>query len=347
MVRPQATRKRPPVPKRDRGARPNRRRAPRKAREPRTGSGGIVTWLSRHAQSLVGSLGRLARHPLNTGMTMAVIGIALALPALLHLSVTNIRALSGQWRDSVELSVYLEHGRSEDEARSLAAALERRPDVMETQVVTADEALGQFRAASGFGPALDALEDNPLPHLVTVRPEENHTTADAVAALAAVAGDMAGVAEVRADTDWVRRLHGMLDVGRRLVMLAVIVLAVSILLIVGNTIRLDIQNRSQEIEVQKLVGASNGFIRRPFLYSGAWYGLGGGLLALGIVQAALWALSGPVARLAGLYGSDFRLAGLKPEDALLLVGGGAALGWLGSGIAAARNMRRIEPGRSE
>ncbi len=347
MARPQATRKRAPAPKRDRGTRPNRRRATRAPREARTGSGGLGTWLSRHAQSLVGSLGRLARHPLNTGMTMAVIGIALALPALLHLSVTNIRALSGQWRDSVELSVYLEHGKSEADARNLAAALDQRPDVTETAVVTADEALVQFRAGSGFGPALDALNENPLPHLVTVRPAESHTTADAVAELATAARGMNGVAEVRADTDWVRRLHGMLDVARRLVTLAVIVLAVSILLIVGNTIRLDIQNRSQEIEVQKLVGGSNGFIRRPFLYSGAWYGLGGGLLALGIVQAALWALSEPVARLAGLYGSDFRLAGLKPEDALLLVGGGAALGWLGSGIAAARNMRRIEPGRSD
>jgi cell division transport system permease protein len=171
--------------------------------------------------------------------------------------------------------------------------------------------------------------------------------AESMDRIANAASALAGVAEVRADADWVRRLHAMLDVGRRLVALAVAVLAVAILLIVGNTIRLDIQNRSQEIEVQKLVGASNAFIRRPFLYSGAWYGLGGGLIALVIVQAALWGLSGPVGRLAGLYDSSFRLTGLEPGDALLVVAGGAALGWLGSGIAAARNMRRIEPGRSD
>jgi cell division transport system permease protein len=345
MARPQATRKRRAAPKRERPrAKPNRRREARASRETR---GSLGTWLSRHAQSLVGSLGRLAGHPLNTGMTMAVIGIALALPVLLHLSVTNIRALSGQWRDTVELSVYLEHGRSEAEARAVASALQERDDVAATEVVLADEALAEFRAGSGFGPALDTLTENPLPHLVSVRPEQTLTDADSVDRIAAAAAGLTGVAEVRADTDWVRRLHAMLDVGRRLVALAVAVLAVAILLIVGNTIRLDIQNRSQEIEVQKLVGASNAFIRRPFLYSGAWYGLGGGLIALAIVQSALWALAGPVGRLAGLYDSSFRLTGLKPGDALLVVAGGAVLGWLGSGIAAARNMRRIEPGRSD
>lgn len=346
MARPQATRKRRAAPKRERPAktRQNRRRAGRASRETR---GSLGTWLSRHAQSLIGSLGRLAGHPLNTGMTMAVIGIALALPVLLHLSVTNVRALSGQWRDTVELSVYLEHGRSEAEARAVASALEARDDVADTAVVLADDALAEFRAGSGFGPALDTLTENPLPHLVSVRPEPAVADAESMDRIANAASALAGVAEVRADADWVRRLHAMLDVGRRLVALAVAVLAVAILLIVGNTIRLDIQNRSQEIEVQKLVGASNAFIRRPFLYSGAWYGLGGGLIALVIVQAALWGLSGPVGRLAGLYDSSFRLTGLEPGDALLVVAGGAALGWLGSGIAAARNMRRIEPGRSD
>ncbi len=346
MARPQATRKRRGAPKRERPARTrqNRRRA---ARAPREARGSIGTWLSRHAQSLVGSLGRLAGHPVNTAMTLAVIGIALALPVLLHLSVTNIRALSGQWRDTVEISVYLEHGRSEDEARAVARELENRDDVASTEIILADAALAAFREGSGFGPALDTLAENPLPHLVSVRPADGRTDGNSVDELAAAAAGITGVAEVRADTDWVRRLHSMLDVGRRLVALAVAVLAMAILLIVGNTIRLDIQNRSQEIEVQKLVGASNAFIRRPFLYSGAWYGLGGGLIALAIVQAALWALAGPVARLAGLYDSGFELTGLKPGDALLVLAGGAALGWLGSGIAAARNMRRIEPGRND
>lgn len=304
----------------------------------------VRSWMRLHLQTLVGSLGRLAGQPVATAMTMAVIGIALALPASLHLLVTNLQSLSGHWDDSIELSLYLEHGQSAARAAALAEELEAWPQVDAVQLITADEALARFREGSGLGDAVDALEVNPLPHLIAVRPAAGHEDADAIEALAALLKDLPEADIVQADTDWVRRLFAMLEIARRLATLAAGLLAVGVLVIVGNTIRLDIENRRDEIEVTKLVGGTDGFIRRPLLYGGFWYGLGGGLVALVVVTLGLFALAGPVERLSGLYGTGYRPAGLGAAGALMLVLVGAALGWLGSWISATRHLRRIEPG---
>lgn len=307
------------------------------------GFGAARTWLARHGQTLVGSLGRLAGQPVAAAMTMAVIGIALALPAGLHLLVTNLQGLSGHWDDSLELSLYLDPGTPEARARTIAQELAGWPEVAATELVTADEALAKFRAGSGLGDAVDALERNPLPHLVAVRPAASHDDPDAIDALAT---RLRGVAEadiVQADTDWLRRLFAMLDIAQRLAMLAAGLLAIGVLVIVGNTIRLDIENRRNEIEVMKLIGGTDGFIRRPLLYGGLWYGLGGGLVALAVVQLGLLLLAGPVEQLSGLYGSGARLAGLGATGCAALVLSGAILGWLGSWVSATRHLRRIEP----
>jgi len=306
--------------------------------------GRLRSWLRLHAQTLLGSLGRLAAQRVASAMTMAVIGIALALPASLLLLVTNLQSLSGHWDDSIELSLYLAPGQAEARAAELAEEIRRWPEVDAVQLITAAEALARFREGSGLGDAIDALDTNPLPHMVAVRPADGHQHADAVEALAGRLRALPEADIVQADADWVRRLFAMLQIARRLAGLAAGLLAVGVLVIVGNTIRLDIQNRRDEIEVVKLIGGTDGFIRRPLLYGGFWYGLGGGLAALLIVQLGLMALTGPVERLAGLYGSGFRPAGLGSGGALALVLLGAALGWLGSWIAATRHLGRIEPG---
>jgi cell division transport system permease protein len=154
---------------------------------------------------------------------------------------------------------------------------------------------------------------------------------------------MADVETVQLDTDWVKRLHAMLDILRRVVLLTGGLLGAGVVLIVGNTIRLDILNRRAEIEVMKLVGASDGFARRPFLYSGIWYGLGGGLMALILVAVAAALLEGPVENLAKLYGSSFRLEGLRLTTGLLVLGVAVSLAWFGSWLAATRHIRAIEP----
>lgn len=303
----------------------------------------LRSWLRLHAQTLLGSLGRLAEQRLASLMTMAVIGIALALPASLLLLVTNLQSLSGHWDDSIELSLYLAPGEAESRAVELAKEIGGWAEVAAVQLITAGKALDRFREGSGLGDAIDALDTNPLPHLVAVRPAEGHDDAEGIEALAGRLRALPEADIVQADADWVRRLFAMLQIARRLAGLAAGLLAVGVLVIIGNTIRLDIQNRRDEIEVVKLVGGTDGFIRRPLLYGGFWYGLGGGLAALLIVQFGLLALTGPVERLAGLYGSGFRPLGLGTTGAVALVLTGAALGWLGAWISATRHLRRIEP----
>ena len=303
----------------------------------------MTAWLTRHVQTFVGALGRLTQHSLATLMTTLVIGIALALPACLHLLVTNAQRAVGGWNRAISVSVYLKQPTSVDEARRVAERIRQRRDLAEVELITAEDALKAFRTESGFGAAIDALNENPLPHSLLLRPGEAYATPEHLASLTADLRKMPSVDVVQLDTAWVERLNAILDGLRRGILLAGGLLAVGILVIVGNTIRLDIQNRRDEIEVTKLVGGSDAFVRRPFLYSGVWYGIGGGILAWVVAAIVLAALRDPVARIAGLYGSGFRLSGLGLEAGGILVGTGIVLGWLGSYVAASRHLRQIEP----
>ncbi len=305
--------------------------------------GAASTWLERHAQSLLGSLGRLARQPFATVLTIAVIGIALALPAALYLVVANMRSVTADLGDTVQLSVYLRMTTTPELARKTASAIQARVQVAQAVLVSPDEGLSEFRAVSGIGEALQALTENPLPWVVTVRPAPPHDSAVAVEALAADLREIEAVELVEADTAWVRRLHAILATLRQLVLLAGAVLAAGVLAIVGNTIRLEINGRRAEIEVTKLVGGSNAFVRRPFLYSGLWQGFAGGLLAIGLIAIGLATIEPPVSRLAAAYGASFTLIGLATREWLAMVAGGAALGWLGAWLVAAYHLRRIEP----
>lgn len=300
-------------------------------------------WLERHTQTLVGSLGRLWTQPFATLLTVLVIGIALALPACLHVLVQNVRAASGGWGNALDISVYMKPDATLEQAKQARKRIEQRRDVDEVTLVEADAALAEFRKSSGFGEALDALEDNPLPHALVVRPAEQFRDPATVDGLTAELRQIDGVDIVQLDTAWVSRFNAILDVVRRVVLLAAGLFALGILVIVGNTIRLDIENRRDEIEVTKLVGGSDGFVRRPFLYNGVWYGLGGGLVAWLTVTVVIALLGEPVQRIAGLYGSSFRLQGLGLEGSAVLLAGGVVLGWLGSFIAATKEIRGIEP----
>jgi cell division transport system permease protein len=303
----------------------------------------INTYFARHAQVLVGSLGRIMHQPFATLMTMGVIAVALALPLFLSLLLQNARIATGNWNEAYDLSVYMDKKAGAGRVQSLAKQLKARGDVAAVRIITADQALAEFRNDSGFGKALDGLSDNPLPDTLVVTPTLTASTPQGTETLKAAIAALSDVHAVQIDTEWVKRLHAMLELLRRVVLLTGGLLGVGIVLIVSNTIRLDILNRRAEIEVMKLVGASDGFARRPFLYSGVWYGLGGGLLALILVAIASTVLARPVAQLAFLYGSDFRLEGLK-----LVLGVGVlilavALSWLGSWLAATRHIRAIEP----
>ena len=300
-------------------------------------------YLLRHAEVLLSSLGRLWRNPVASLMTVAVIGIALALPAGLHLLLENARRLSGGWDGSTQVSLFLRREVPEAESARLASTLRERPEIAETTLIPRAEALAEFRTLSGFGGALDALDENPLPDVIVVRPAPGHAAPKAVEALVAELRVVPGVEHARLDMQWVKRLYALMEIVRRGVEVVALLLGLAVLLVVGNTIRLDIQNRRREIEVAKLIGATDAFIRRPFLYSGAWYGLFGGVAAWLLVSMALWATGGPVQQLALLYQSQFRLIAADAGTVLTLLVGGALLGLLGSWLAVGRHLAAIEP----
>lgn len=303
----------------------------------------VQAYFARHAQTLVGSLGRVVKHPFASVMTMGVIALALALPLFLNLILANLRTATADWNDAFDLSVYMDKKAGAARTAALARQLRQRDDVATVRIVTADQAMAEFRENSGFGKALDALTDNPLPDTLVVTPTLGSSTPQGTDALKEAIAAMPDVHTVQLDTEWVKRLQAMLDLLRRVVALSGGLLGAGVVLIVGNTIRLDIQNRRAEIEVMKLVGASDGFARRPFLYGGVWYGVGGALIALILVAIAAAVLARPVDALAALYGSRFHLQGLEASDAAAVLGLAVALSWLGSWLAATRHIRGIEP----
>jgi cell division transport system permease protein len=303
----------------------------------------MQAYFARHAQTLVGSLGRIVKQPFATLMTMGVVAVALALPLLLNLFLTNVRSATANWNDAYDISVYMDKKANAARVAAVAKQLRQRGDVAAVRVITAEQALQDFREESGFGKALDALSDNPLPDTLVVTPTLVASTPRGTDALKVAIAGMADVQTVQLDTEWVKRLNAMLDILRRVVLLTGGLLGAGVVLIVGNTIRLDILNRRAEIEVMKLVGASDGFARRPFLYSGIWYGLGGGFLALVLVAIASAVLAHPVDSLAKLYGSQFHLEGLRFTTAALVLGLAMGLAWLGSWLAATRHIRGIDP----
>jgi cell division transport system permease protein len=297
----------------------------------------------RHLQALLGSLGRLARSPLATFMTLLVIALALALPTALRVFVSNAQAATGNFANAVDLSVYLKTDVPLAKAQQLAQAARQRHEVAAVTLIPADKGLEDFRTYSGFGDALTALKENPLPHVLHVRPRPEDSSPAALEALRHYFSAWPEVDLVQIDAEWVMRFNAILEVLRRLLIIAAALLGVGVLAVIGNTIRLEITGRRAEIEVTKLVGGSNAFVRRPFLYTGVLFGLGGALLAWGIIAVAVTVLGEPVANLARLYGSRYLLRGPSGEDVGILLGAGAVLGWLGAWISAARHLHSIQP----
>jgi cell division transport system permease protein len=300
------------------------------------------TYFSRHAQALLSAFGRLIRQPLGTVLTVFVIAIALALPTTLWLLVKNARIATGDVTDSIELSVFFKADVPLEQAEQLAAAARQRPGVGEVTLIAADDALEEFRQYSGFGAALDALQGNPLPHVIVVKPEVLYANPSGVESLKRYLAAWPEVETVQFDGEWVRRLTAILDLLRNVFVVFAVVLGVGVLAVVGNAIRLEIRARRSEIEVTKLVGGTNAFVRRPFLYEGVIFGLLGGGAAVGIVSLAVASLIEPVSRLASLYGGQFVLSGIGAIEAIVLVVGGALLGVIGAWLGAARLIARIE-----
>jgi cell division transport system permease protein len=307
--------------------------------------GGLHTraWAGRHVQSFLAALGRLLRAPLASFMTAAVIGVALALPAALALVLDNVSQVATRWQGGAVLTVFMDAQAGDSQARDLAQTLSLRREVRRVHVTSPNEALSEYRQLAGDSVVVDALgESNPLPWMVVIHVNESHADPTNVERLASEINQAPGVGQVDYDLRWLNRLMAIMAVGQRGALVMALVLAFAVLLIIGNTIRLEIEHRRDEIEVLHLIGATNAFIRRPFLYTGVWYGLFGSALAAVLLAGALVALDGPVADLAATYGSTLRLMWPGPVGAAVLLLLGAALGALGAWVSVGRYLTQAD-----
>ena len=300
-------------------------------------------WSIEHARTLVSTLGKLSREPVSTFLTAAVIGVTLALPAGLHVLVQNVSAISYSWEGALQASLFLEDEVTPERGRALAKELGQRQDVSRASYISREQSMIEFRELSGFGEALDLLQDiNPLPAVIVVTPQRDLPKERMQALMDALAA-LPEVEVAKLDQQWLDRLFAILAIIERAVLIIAAMLALAVMVIIGNTIRLEIQQRRPEIEVTKLVGGSNAFVRRPFLYTGLFYGLGGAALAALIVLAGMTWLDTSVRELSAQYGGQFRMEGLGPQGLGILAGVGAGLGWFGALISTGRHLRRIEP----
>jgi len=297
----------------------------------------IGMWLDHHAYSLVASLGRLVHKPWATALTVGVMAVALALPLGLWATLQNVQRFAGDVQQSRQITLFLKPAIALDRAKSLAAELESRPDVARVELRTPEQGLEELRQR-GFGDSLAALDGNPLPSLLIVTPGADDGVALAPSLQALPEADV-----VQHDAGWRNRLERWLRFGTRLAWVLAALLGLGALLVVGNTVRLDIQARREEIGVLQLLGASDGFVRRPFLYLGACYGLLAGALALGLLTGTDLALREPLAELARSYGSRFALRGFDAAQAVAIVVGAGVLGWLGAGLVAGHYLRQTRP----
>jgi cell division transport system permease protein len=299
-------------------------------------------WRHHHVSVALESLARLRATPVATMMTMMVMAIALSLPAGLYMLLHNAQLISGDWGGRTQISVYLRSAVSDPQAAQLREQLEAQGDIQSVRYQNREASLQEFMEFSGYPDWLAELDENPLPAVLIIEPA--HLDPERVSALRNRLAALPEADQVQLDDQWVKRLYALLELGVRAVWVLALTLSVAILLVMTNTIRLAIENRRDEIVIVRMVGGTDTFIRRPFLYTGLWYGFGGGFLALILSESMRVWLDAPVRELAQLYGSSFRLEGLGFGPALVILGGSALLGLAGSLVAVNRHLQVIEPG---
>ncbi len=282
-------------------------------------------------------------NPFSNFMTVLVIAIALALPTGLQIMLENGKQLSESWDGASRISLFLKLNTSDQQTITLSNKIRQNLAIEKVEVILPDQALKDFGKHSGFGDAINDLDKNPLPPTLILQPIDAYSSPDASATLLAEYQKLPQVEKAQLDLDWVRKLYALIKLAEKGAAALGLALGLAVLLIIGNTIRLSVQNRRDEIEIVKLIGATNGFIRRPFLYTGFWYGLLAGILCWLLLELSLLWLKQPVANLAGLYQSDFSLTGLNWQQSMQLIAMSCGLGLIGSWLSVGRHIRAIEP----
>ncbi|QFU03993.1 Cell division protein FtsX [Pseudoalteromonas sp. THAF3] len=300
---------------------------------------GIINTIRQGVQSL----GEMWRTPTASMMTILVLGLSLTLPSTLYLVVKNVQKVSSGFDNAAEISLFVKEQMSEQQTQSLVKRLALYKEVEEVRFISKRQALKEFKQVSGFANALDYLDDNPLPDVVLVTPGERFRNADAANALLDKLQQEREVDFGKLDIEWLERLNAILNLLKESVITIALLLLTSVILIIGNTIRLSIIDKRSEIQVMKLVGATNGFIQAPFLWTGIWYGIIGGFVALICNLLMMWWLESAVVQVTGIYQSNFILEGLDANEFLILIGLAVILGFSGSYLSVRRYIKEIEP----
>ena len=302
----------------------------------------LRAYLLIHLHTFFASLGRFSRAPFNFMMTVSVIAITLSLPSGLLVSINNFKSLSGQVDLNNNISLFLNQSVSLEQASQLTDSLNNNEKITQAVLINNKAALDEFRQYSGFGSAINALDTNPLPHVIQISPIASFNNQAALNSLVTELKQHNDIELVQMDMGWLDRLNGILNIAQRGVSIITILLGVAVLLIVSNTIRLELQNRRAEIDITRLVGATRSFIMRPFIYSGFWYGFLGGVFACILVNLAIWLIDGPTSSLANLYNSTFNLAFMPFSHAILWILFSIFLGISGSWIVVSRYLTELE-----
>jgi len=303
-------------------------------------------WLRRHSYSFFSSLGVLLKHKIGTLMTVMVLGIAMFLPLGLYMTLTNLEGMNLRQDEWSAITVFFKSGTTQKDVNRVAAELDERLNPEAVVIISPTEGMADFRDASGFGESLDMLEENPLPWVMQVSPQSGPTE-QVEAHVGELIGYLQSVDSIEVtqfDYKWLQRLGRMMELGQAAVTVLMLLFGLAVVVVVANTIRLDVASHAEEIEILALVGAGNAFVRQPFLYTGLWYGLMGGLLAVLLLSLTTLYLGGPLGLLLETYGTVFSLRGLGFNNTLWVLSGGSFLGWLGAWVSVQRYLRRLKVG---
>ncbi len=296
-----------------------------------------------HAHALLSSLGRLTRTPLTTLISVFVMAISIALAGLFYLLVINLQQISGNLEQSSQLSLFLKPAVSEEQALFLKKSLETQADIASVTYISKQQGFDDFKQYSSFGEALNVLDENPLPIVLQVIPADPLAEPKQIQRLQHELGLLSEVDFIQMDMDWVKKLYAIVDFLQRSSFIFSIVLSVAVIFVTGNTIRLELQSRKNEVEVLKLVGATHGFIQRPFLYAGFWLGGMAGILAIVLIILIIQLVKSPLVQLSILYGNEVNIVLLGFSDAAFLMMTSILLGMLGSWLVLQHQLHLIKP----
>jgi len=304
----------------------------------------LISFFIRHIQSLFFALGQLSKTPVSTLMTSASLGIALALPAGLNELVISVQGLGGNFEEINKISLFLKKHVTEPQIKELKQQFLSINEIATIKHISPKQALVEFKQHSGFGDALNSLNNNPLPHVLIIEPSLSVATPSQLESLLEKLSQQPEVDIAQLDIKWLKRLFSFIEIGKTGILIISLLLALAVLLIIVNTIRLAIENRRNEIIITKLIGGTNSFIRRPFLYLGLWYGFLGGLVAIFFVDLSLLIIQQPIKQLATLYQTEiFSLSIMSFTHNMQIILSGILLGLIGAWFAVNRQLKHIEP----